>query len=99
MASIEGPLLALFLASVADNKVQGLALGKLAGFFFIGPFITLFVESNWHFLGGLSPAYWVTQAYLSGLQGSAMYAFYLGAGMLLHLGLLWLLLRCFARRT
>jgi fluoroquinolone transport system permease protein len=99
MAALEGPLLALFLGSFADNKVQGLALGKLAGFFFMGPFVTLFVASNWHLLGGLSPSYWVTQAYLSGLEGSPMYAFYLGAGMVIHLGLLWLLLRCFAKRA
>jgi fluoroquinolone transport system permease protein len=97
LAAMEGPIFALFLGSVADNKIEGLALGKIGGLVFLGPLVVLFVESNWHLLGGISPAYWVTQAYMAGLARSSAYFFYLGVGAVYHLILAAAFLRLFNR--
>src|SRR5690554_1900030 len=62
VASLEAPMLTLFLAAFADNKVEGLALAKGMGILYIAPFIGRFVESNWQLLAGISPPYWITKA-------------------------------------
>ncbi len=97
LASLEAPLFALFLAAFAENKIQGLALGKIGGFLFLGPFVTLFVQSFWHLLGGLSPAYWVTQAYIFGMQNAELYFVYLGSGFIYHILIGSILMKNFTR--
>lgn len=52
------PMLALFLAAFASNKVQGFALMKGGGILFILPFVAYFLDDRWQWLFGLFPTYW-----------------------------------------
>ena len=57
------PLFALFLASIAQNKVQGFALMKLSGMVLLLPVFAYFVGSNWEYVFGLIPTYWPMKVY------------------------------------
>ncbi|WP_420630667.1 hypothetical protein [Candidatus Leptofilum sp.] len=57
------PLLAIFMAAFANNKVQGFALMKGAGIFFVVPFAAYFIGGNWQWLFGLLPTYWPPKLY------------------------------------
>ena len=57
------PMFALFLASVAQNKVQGFALMKLAGFLLFMPIFAYFTQSGWELAFGLIPTYWPMKVY------------------------------------
>lgn len=57
------PLLAVFLAAFASNKVQGFALMKGSGILFIVPFAAYFIDSSWQWAFGLLPTYWPPKLY------------------------------------
>lgn len=57
------PMLALFLASIAQNKVQGFALMKLSGIFFVAPILAYFTTSGWELAFGIVPTYWPMKVY------------------------------------
>jgi fluoroquinolone transport system permease protein len=57
------PMLALFLASIAQNKIQGFALMKLSGIFFIAPILAYFTTSGWELAFGIVPTYWPMKVY------------------------------------
>jgi fluoroquinolone transport system permease protein len=57
------PLFALFLASQAQNKVQGFALMKLSGIVLFAPILAYFVDSNWELAFGIVPTYWPMKVY------------------------------------
>jgi fluoroquinolone transport system permease protein len=98
MASLEAPMLALFLGTFAANKVEGLAVSKAMGITFMAPLAGYLVESNWHLLGGLFPPYWVTQAFLAAGGGEG-YVFYTVVGLFVHVLAIYILVRKFAARA
>lgn len=57
------PMLAIFLAAFARNKVQGFALMKGGGILFLLPFIAYFVPGQWQWLFGLFPTYWAPRLF------------------------------------
>ena len=57
------PLLAVFLAAFASNKVQGFALAKGAGTFFVVPLVAYFMEGTWQWAFGLMPTFWAPKLY------------------------------------
>lgn len=97
---LEAPLIALFLAAYASNKVEGLALSKAASLLFIGPALAYWVPEPWKHVGVMIPAYWPAQSYLSGLSGfsEASLGWFAG-GVVVHLLLLAALLRQFLKRV
>jgi fluoroquinolone transport system permease protein len=52
------PITALVLGAYAENKVQGFALQKALGVFFIAPFLGALLPLPWRILLGLVPTYW-----------------------------------------
>lgn len=92
MASLEAPIFALVLAAFARNKIEGLAVAKLGGIVFIGPFIGYFIKSNWQILGGIFPTYWISKTYLA---SGAIYWVSLLVGLVMHGIILVLLLKKF----
>ncbi len=52
------PILALFFAAFAQNKVQGFALMKGMGVLMLPPVIAYFVHADWQLVFGLAPTYW-----------------------------------------
>jgi len=99
MVSLEAPLMAFFLAGFANNKVEGLALGKGIGVLYAAPFVGYFIRSDWQLLGGIVPPYWVSKSFLSAHGGSGSFVFYILAGLFVHMVYFVLLLRRFQNRS
>ncbi len=99
LAALEGPIFALLLASFANNKVQGLAVMKGMGIFFITPFIAWFMAEPWQWAMGLIPTYWPVKAFwvLMGTESSLSNSIwpFLGIGLIVHLLFLIPLIRYF----
>jgi fluoroquinolone transport system permease protein len=70
------PLFSLALVSVADNEVEGLALGKLAGLAFMLPLVTLYLEGPWIWLAGVLPPFWA----IRWLAGGSWWTVLVGLG-------------------
>ncbi len=87
VAALEAPIYALTLASIARNKVQGLALMKGMGVFFLAPVAAWFVPMPWQLLLGVIPTYWPAKAFWVALEGGPWLA-YLGVGLVYHLVML-----------
>ena len=65
------PMLALALASFAQNKVQGFALMKLIGIVLFVPILAYFAPSGWELAFGIFPTYWPMKTYWLLYEGSA----------------------------
>jgi fluoroquinolone transport system permease protein len=63
LISFEAPLVALFIAGIAKNKVEGLAIAKVASILLLTPFFYYFVEGSWKYLFGIIPPFWIVAAY------------------------------------
>jgi fluoroquinolone transport system permease protein len=93
------PLVALFLAGFAANKVQGFALQKALGVLLLAPYLAALLPGRWELLAGLVPTYWPA-ALLWGLQAQADYTWaLLPIGLAYQAALLAGLLRRFERVT
>jgi fluoroquinolone transport system permease protein len=57
------PMLALALASVAQNKVQGFALMKMIGIVLFVPIVAYFAPAGWELAFGIFPTYWPLKVY------------------------------------
>ncbi|MEM8532846.1 MAG: hypothetical protein AAGF95_18510 [Chloroflexota bacterium] len=91
------PLFALFLATFAQNKVQGFALMKGASIFFIIPIIAYFVQTNWQLAFGIAPTYWPAMFYWSLTTGQTQAWLYFVVGIICQAVLLLVLLQRFER--
>jgi fluoroquinolone transport system permease protein len=89
------PIFALLLASLAQNKVQGFAITKVAGIILIPPLIAYFVSAPWTIIWGVFPTYWPAMALWSAQAGEPIFWFYWGAGLVYQLLVLALLTRRF----
>ncbi|MFO7782852.1 MAG: hypothetical protein R6W94_14645 [Spirochaetia bacterium] len=64
------PVSALLLATLATDKVEGLAVWKLVGFLFVGPLVLVLPPAA-RPAGWPLASYWATRVYLSGPAGEA----------------------------
>jgi fluoroquinolone transport system permease protein len=98
--ALEAPWIALFLAAVAANKVEGLALSKLCGLLlFAGPVVVSFVPEPWQYLGIVIPTYWPAKSYMLGISNEpVLSSIVFIAGFLYHIALLKIAVRAFSRR-
>ncbi|MGM0462718.1 MAG: hypothetical protein ACQEQ4_09920 [Fibrobacterota bacterium] len=94
--ALETPMYALIMASVASNKVEGLAIGKLMGISVAGPVIAYFFTSWWKYCAGIMPTFWIAEAYFA--QG-VTYWIFLGIGFLVHGCFLVWTMKLFLRRS
>lgn len=94
LGALSSPLVALFLASFAANKVVGLALLKLASAVMLLPAAAFFLPERWQFLAGVVPAFWPMKAFWLAAAGRS-YWLYVVIGMLVHAVALVLLMRRF----
>jgi hypothetical protein len=67
-SALGGPLFMLLMGAFAANKIEGLALSKLAGTAAALPALIYFVPSAWHWTLFWSPWYWL---YVGMLRGHA----------------------------
>jgi fluoroquinolone transport system permease protein len=91
------PLIALLLALVANNKVQGFALAKGMGLLVMLPVASWFVGEPWQWLFGLVPTFWPVKAFWLMLAGEPwLWAW--AIGMLYLGGVVYWLYRLFRAR-
>ncbi len=63
LASLFAVSLALMLFSLSGNRVEGMALGKLAGVFMLGLPVPFFIQTNAQYLFGLLPSFWIAKLF------------------------------------
>lgn len=91
------PMFALYIAAIAQNKVQAFALMKLSGIVLLMPVFAYFVDSGWEYVFGLIPTYWPMKVYwMLDVQAPGAGWFILAA-VLVQGGLTLLLVRRFER--
>ena len=97
LAALEAPLFAMLFASLAANKVQGVAVMKGLSLLMVLPFVAWFVSPPWQWLFGIVPTFWpIKAAWL--LAAGQPYAWVLGIGLLLHIVYLLPVFRLYRRR-
>jgi len=93
--ALTAPIITLFFATVADNKVQGFAYSKFGGISGWTILIGWFVPEPWQWLIGLYPPFWVIKAYWLALEHRGGWWLVLIIGIVLQLGLINLLIQRF----
>lgn len=83
IAALEAPLMAMYLAAFAGNKVEGLALAKAAGVFAVAP-AAILTESNWQYLAGIAPPFWPAKLFLLGDCPALHYWLVAAGGLAVH---------------
>jgi fluoroquinolone transport system permease protein len=96
LLAFEAPMLALFLAAFAANKVEGLALSKAAGLFLAAPIAVCYVPGAWKFVAAVLPSFWTVLCYVADGTWEVLTAFAMGGAV--HLAVLRWLLRAWERR-
>jgi hypothetical protein len=92
------PLVTLFIASIAENKVQGFAIVKFLGAVALAPVAAWFVPAPWQHVAGLIyPGYWPVRAYWAHTAGESGFWIYLAVGVVAHAIGIALVLRRFLR--
>ncbi len=97
VAALEAPLLTLFVAAVARNKVEGLTLYKAGGLIMAGAFLGYLLPGGWGWTGAVFPTFWVSKAYLAADPVNRLLYFLGGLGY--HLAVVTILLRVFSRKA
>jgi len=93
-AALTAPIVSLFFAIVAENKVAGFAYSKFAGISGWAILIGFFVPEPWQWLIGLFPPFWISKAYWMALEGNNWWWAALLVGIILQVGLIrWMLRR------
>ncbi len=98
LSGIMAPLFGLILATLASNKVEGLALTKALGILLLGPLAAYFIDSNWQLLFGILPTYWPAKAFWVAAEGGNYWS-YVFVGLTYNLALVVLLLRLFREKV
>jgi fluoroquinolone transport system permease protein len=94
LASLTGPITALFLVSFAENKVAGFALVKIINLVNVLPIGAYFLDLPWQLVGGLVPGFWPMKMLWLATAGEGYHGYGL-AGLVVNVVVLWLLLRRF----
>ncbi len=89
------PIFALLLASLAQNKVQGFAITKVAGIILVPPLLAYFITAPWTIILGIFPTYWPAMTLWSAQANDPTFWFYWGAGLVYQAVVLALLTRRF----
>ncbi|WP_274363316.1 hypothetical protein [Paenibacillus thermotolerans] len=98
MATMQGVITALFLAGFASNKVEGLALSKLAALPVLAPLMLLLPET-WQAAGWAFPAYWVAKTMSLALSDESRALWYGLIGLAVHAGWCFLFFKHFSKKS
>lgn len=97
LCGLSGIVTGLLILALAGNKVQGLAVMRGLGILFAGlPLVPYFLGEDWQYVFWVLPQYWPAKAYWV-ISEYGVWWPYLTGGVLLHVPLIWLLYRAFAR--
>ncbi len=99
MASLQAPMMVLYLGAFAANKVEGLAYGKAFGLLFAGPIAGYLIPGRLKYLAGIIPPFWVSEAYLAMLRNAwGEYVICILMGVMTHAAWMILLFRRFRKK-
>ena len=96
-ASLLAPIASLFFASVAQNRVQGLALTKFIGLAGVFVLVAWFIPEPYQWIVGLFPPFWINKAYWMALAGNPYWPLALAVGVVTQAMLIVWLARIFRR--
>lgn len=97
LGSLTAPITALFLATVADNKVSGFAITKLLNSINMLPIAAYFLDEPWQFAAGILPGYWPLKLVWLADAGRPIAAV-LAIGFAVNAAAILILLRLFNRK-
>jgi fluoroquinolone transport system permease protein len=98
LASLSGPVVALFLAGFAENKVTGFAMVKVLNLIAMVPIGAYFLPEPWHWAAGVVPTFWPLKMTWLATAGKPYLAL-LVPGLLVYAAVTAALLRQFKRRV
>jgi len=93
--ALTAPIIMLFFATFAANKVQGFALSKFGGISGWSIMLGWFVPMPFQLLIGFFPPFWITKTYWMILEGNDLWWAALVIGIITQLGLIVVLMRRF----
>ena len=94
-ASLTAPIVSLFFATFAANKVQGFALSKFGGVAGWTVMLGWFVPMPLQLVIGVFPPFWMSKAYWMILEGNALWWVAFIIGVVTQLVLIAVLMRRF----
>jgi fluoroquinolone transport system permease protein len=97
LAAVSAPLVMLFLAAFAENKVAGFAMVKLLNGVLMIPVAAFFIPGAWQYAAGTVPSFWALKGFWLAAEGVSYWPV-LVAGVVANGVVGWLLLRRFERR-
>lgn len=65
-SSLLGIVTALLVIALSTNKVEGMAIGKLAGIISVGMFVPIVFAAPGQYLAGILPSFWIGKYLLEG---------------------------------
>jgi fluoroquinolone transport system permease protein len=68
LAALLAPVVALLLVAFAENRVEGLAVGKALGILIVGPVVVFVTGAPWTRALGILPSYWPAAAFWRALR-------------------------------
>lgn len=95
--ALTAPIVSLFFATVAENKVQGFAYSKFGGVAGWTIMLGWFVPEPFQWLIGIFPPFWVSKAYWMALEGRNWWWVVLLLGVVLQIDLIGWLVRRFTK--
>ncbi|MCL4878294.1 MAG: hypothetical protein KJ064_16655 [Anaerolineae bacterium] len=86
LGAFVAPMMALFLAAFAENKVSGFALMKMVNGLMMIPTVSYFIKSDWQALVGVIPTYWANKLYWLAAEGNtgSTFVLYFAAGLVVN---------------
>jgi fluoroquinolone transport system permease protein len=98
LAGLQTPMLALFLAAFAGDKVQGMALAKVGSLIIGLGAVAPLAPLPWRWLAAPTPHFWLIELLLTPPR-SAAFALRVLVALAVHVGIVWLLSRAYSRRA
>lgn len=102
LASIQVPIQALIISSVANNTVEGFAMMKATGFMLLVPLLAnqFFVDYPISWLAGIFPYFWVIKAYQYLSDGkNGLFFIVLTIGTIYQIGAVFILYLLYRKRA
>jgi fluoroquinolone transport system permease protein len=99
LAGLSAVVTLLLIVSVANNKIQGLAMVRALGMLIAGlPALPWFIDSAWNLAFGVLPPYWAAKAFWVANDHGAWWPYLLG-GAVYNVAIAWPLFRRFASKN
>ncbi len=96
-AALAAPIVSLFFANFAENKLAGFAYAKFIGISGWTILIGYFIPEPWQWLIGVFPPFWVVKAYWMALEGRSLWWLALIVGIISQMGLIYWFIKRFDR--